>query len=253
MSDDNTSAHALRGHALCSASSATRWINCPGSVGLGLEHPQPETSSYAIEGTKAHEAAESVLLAWIKGENKPIKCEDLNMVEHVKTYIDCVKRKSQNFDERPNIRIETQLILNQQLKMFGTADIAMTGKLNGVWHGKIVDLKYGKVKVQAEENPQLGYYAAALWATSNNPLESVEVTIVQPRIKAAITSVTYKAIELELWYTLLVRAAENGYRQTLFKSEREFKRGSWCKYCNAKKTCPEFNKLAEPGEGLEFI
>jgi hypothetical protein len=228
-------------------------MNCPGSVGLGLECPQPDTSSYALEGTKAHELAEKHLLAWVKGENTQIVSDDEEMIEHVKTYTMCVKRKTQNFDQPPSIRIEAQLILNKDLKMFGTADVAMTGKLNGQWHGKIIDLKYGKVAVKAQENPQLGYYAAALWATSNNPLESVEVTIVQPRIKNAITAVSYTAQELEIWYTLLVRAAEKGYRQILFKSERQFSRGNWCKYCSAKKICPEFNKLPDSNEGSEFF
>ena len=45
-------------HARCSASAAYRWINCPGSVALSDQCPDPGTSSYADEGTLAHSLAE---------------------------------------------------------------------------------------------------------------------------------------------------------------------------------------------------
>ena len=45
-------------HARCSASAAHRWINCPGSVALSDQCPDPGSSSYADEGTVAHNLAE---------------------------------------------------------------------------------------------------------------------------------------------------------------------------------------------------
>lgn len=47
-----------RKHARCSASAAYRWINCPGSVALSDQCPDPGSSSYADEGTVAHNLAE---------------------------------------------------------------------------------------------------------------------------------------------------------------------------------------------------
>ncbi|MDU2112484.1 MAG: DUF2800 domain-containing protein, partial [Clostridiales bacterium] len=44
-------------HALLSASSASRWINCPPSARL-TENIKEETSVYAEEGSLAHELAE---------------------------------------------------------------------------------------------------------------------------------------------------------------------------------------------------
>src|SRR5262245_24177460 len=58
--------HSEREHALCSASSSSRWLNCPGSVGLGLTVPEPPKSEYAEEGTKAHELAERMLRDWLE-------------------------------------------------------------------------------------------------------------------------------------------------------------------------------------------
>ena len=45
-------------HAKLSASSAFRWINCPGSVVLADQLPAPGSSAYADEGTLAHALAE---------------------------------------------------------------------------------------------------------------------------------------------------------------------------------------------------
>ncbi len=44
----------MTSHAVLSASSATRWMLCPPSVRL-TEHIEDQTSSFAQEGTDAHE------------------------------------------------------------------------------------------------------------------------------------------------------------------------------------------------------
>ena len=46
-----------RKHALLSASSAKRWINCPPSARLSEAFPE-STSDYAEEGTLAHDICE---------------------------------------------------------------------------------------------------------------------------------------------------------------------------------------------------
>ena len=47
-------------HSRLPASSATRWLNCPGSVKMSELFPS-ESSIYAQEGTLAHALAESLL------------------------------------------------------------------------------------------------------------------------------------------------------------------------------------------------
>ena len=44
-------------HALLSASSASRWLNCPPSARLG-ENYEDKPSEYAAEGTEAHALGE---------------------------------------------------------------------------------------------------------------------------------------------------------------------------------------------------
>lgn len=244
--------HEARPHAPCSASSAHRWLNCPGSVGLSVGIKQPQ-SSYADEGTLAHEIAEKFLTVWWKDKQMPTITDDSEMTRHVISYINFVKEISDKFDEFPNIRIEAKLTLNQEMSMYGTADIAMTGKINNKSCGKIIDLKYGKTPVQVKENPQLAYYAVALMLTSKQLLEEIEVIIFQPRIDNHIKRITYTREELLCWHGVLYRGAEKALWQVIFEKNREYKEGEWCKWCLAKKICPEFNKATLEEEALEFI
>ena len=45
-------------HAVRSASSSARWINCPGSIRISDQCPEPGESEYAKEGTLAHAVGE---------------------------------------------------------------------------------------------------------------------------------------------------------------------------------------------------
>jgi hypothetical protein len=238
--------HSDRPHALCSASSSNRWMQCPGSVGLSLDAPPEEKSIYAEEGTKAHELAEKRL----RGDNS--LSGDIVMDLHVASYLDFIRDKKQEFNEPPTMRLESKLILNADLNMWGTADVAMTGKVGGKIHGKIIDLKYGKTKVIAKGNSQLAYYAAALLNTSSKQLDEVEVSIFQPRIKNPITSVTYSFEELIAWQGVFTTACNKAMLQMLELNKREYVMGDYCKWCPAKTICPERLKESE-GDADEFF
>ena len=245
--------HSIRHHAICSASSAYRWIQCSGSVALNKDLPRVD-SIHAIEGTVAHEYAESILRNWLEGT--PVMnftdCPE-EMEEAVQRYIKFVKEKTKEYDHKPTIRIESKLSLKEDFDMWGTADIAMTGIKDGKSHGKIIDLKYGKTKVIAKNNPQLAYYGAALINTSKRPLDTVEVVIYQPRIDVPATSVTYENKDLRVWEAVLTGAAERALRQLIGTDEKSFNRGDWCKWCNAKKICPAMKDAEVNGEALEFM
>lgn len=58
-------------HAKLSPSSAERWMSCPGSVALN-EGKEDRGSSYAAEGTAAHELAEKIL----RGIQQPVDASE---------------------------------------------------------------------------------------------------------------------------------------------------------------------------------
>ena len=52
-------------HALLSASGSSRWLECPPSAHLELQFPK-KSSSYADEGTAAHELCELAARYWLE-------------------------------------------------------------------------------------------------------------------------------------------------------------------------------------------
>lgn len=247
-------------HAKCSASGSYRWLSCPGSVWACSQVPPSKTTVYAEEGTKAHKLAE-LILSECQKENwemsdawgDKIKAEySEEMIAAVMCYVEKVFLEMRSFDKTPAIRIETHLTLSSDMKMFGTADCAMTGIINNEPVGVIIDLKYGKVKVVAKDNPQLAYYACAMRKTSKQNLLGVKVIIVQPRIKNPITEISYCGSELNEWEDKLIKGAEKALLQTITPTAREFNIGNYCKWCDGLSVCPAKNKAPDADAGLEF-
>ena len=69
-------------HALLSASSAARWLNCPPSVRLTENMPDTE-SIYAKEGTLAHEMCEIKLSGFMAPVPKRTTTTKLNKLKRV--------------------------------------------------------------------------------------------------------------------------------------------------------------------------
>lgn len=168
---DNT--HSPRG-----ASSAHRWMYCPGSVAASAHYP-PSSSVYAEEGTRAHEIALEALV-----HEKPVDCcanyEDTfaQVLDYV-TYI----REIQRFaGERLRLTwFEVRLDYSAWV-----ADGQGTGDCVMLWDGTldVIDLKYGQgVKVFADGEQlklyALGAYEALSWIW---PVRNIRLHIVQPRL-----------------------------------------------------------------------
>lgn len=67
-------------HALLSASSAARWLNCPPSARLCENLPDTE-SSYAAEGTLAHSMCEIKLRSFVSAVPKRTTTTKLNKIK----------------------------------------------------------------------------------------------------------------------------------------------------------------------------
>lgn len=230
-------------HARLSASSAFRWINCPGSVALSDQVPQPGGSAYTDEGTLAHSLAE-LKLRQITGEvsAKDYKKQlatiqaseyyDGEMEEATTFYADTVIERLAAAGKDAELMIEQQFSMAEWVpEGFGTSDAVIIGGHTI----EVIDLKYGKgIKVSAERNPQLRLYGlgtAALFGDLYD-FDTVRLTIIQPRLDH-ISTEELPLKELLLWGEEDVkpraRMAMDGTDYTAC--------GDWCRFCPAKAIC----------------
>lgn len=241
MTDIN---HKERAHAKLSASGASRWATCPGSVQMEDGIPDKE-SIYAQEGTLAHEMSELKLKHYLDPKGfgkrklnaaiKKLKENELYQAEmesYTDTYVDFIKEKALSFSSNPYIEIEKRVDFSRWAEGgFGTCDCVLI-------HGStlsIIDLKYGKgVPVSAEQNEQLILYALGAYDAFNliYNLDKIELNIVQPRINNFSTW-EISLTELLLWGDYFKVQAEKalGGNGELVPSAKA------CKFCKARDIC----------------
>lgn len=260
--------HSSRAHALLSASGASRWLNCTPSAKLEDMHGEKTTSSYAAEGTLAHELSELFishdLLKTISDDDFNLRFEEImsnelfsdEMLDMVPVYVDyCttefVAAKEQN--SFATLEIEQKLDLTEFVpESFGTADcIIINDSII-----EVIDLKYGKgVPVYAQHNKQGMLYALGALRKYDTlyDIETVKITIVQPRINNISTWEISVEKLLEWANSELKPKAE-----LAFNGEGELVAGEWCKFCSVKNKCralyEEQLKIAKyEFQGPEFL
>jgi len=239
-------AHTERAHSLLSASGSSRWLNCTPSARLEDTKEESERSSYAREGTLAHEIAEVKLLrslGMIQEKDYVSKSFELEknefyseeMEEEVQKYVDYILGE---FEASKNITPDAIILLEQLVDLthyieegFGTNDcIIIADKVL-----KVIDLKYGKgIRVYPEDNSQLKLYGLGALRKYEMAfdIEIVELTIIQPRLDHG-SSWKIPASDLVNWgETVVIPRAKMAY-----EGIGEFNPGSHCKWCKVKATC----------------
>lgn len=181
-------------HAQFSPSKAERWLNCPGSIAAEAMLPAGRPSSvYADEGTAAHLLAARAFTydkdaAFFIGEEIQVGHNvfvvDDAMAEAVQVYLDDTRRRVGPND---TFMYEQRVFFSETIgapEQGGTSDAIILHA--GGRRLTIEDYKHGMgVKVDAEENVQMGLYALGVLETFGPIMEEVEeVTFVihQPRI-----------------------------------------------------------------------
>ena len=172
-------------HAVLSASSSHRWLNCNPSARLELEF-EDRTTSAASEGTAAHALCEHKLKRRLKlRSERPVSVWDSDEMEAcTDDYADFVMENVVRERRRDK---DTQVLIEQKLDFscfvpdgFGTGDCIIVSK--GRLH--IIDFKYGQgVLVEAEDNPQMKLYALGALGLFEEKyqIKKVKMTIFQPR------------------------------------------------------------------------
>ena len=225
-------------HAVLSASSAHRWLECPPSAILEKDIPD-ETSIYAEEGSAAHEVAEYKVHCYLgqKGITPPptgdFDAEEID--RHTDSYLYYVTEKIETIRRScPDVLVMVEQRLdfsNYVPGGFGTGDLVIMA--DDVI--QVIDFKYGKgVEVSAENNPQMMLYALGalnLYDYLYN-VKTIKTAIVQPRLNN-ISEWEISAEELLDWAENILKPiaelAANG--------DGEFKAGSHCRFCKLRASC----------------
>lgn len=224
-------------HAVLSASSSHRWLNCSPSARLEQEFEDRETEA-AAEGTAAHALCEHKLRRALKlqSRRKPISRYDSDEMDmHTDGYVQFVLETLAEVRKNcadPLINIEQRLDFSCYVPDgFGTGDCIIIG--DKIMH--IIDFKYGQgVLVEAEHNPQMMLYAlgALRLFDSLYDIEEVAMTIYQPRRENTSTW-SIPVAELQTW-------AENELvpkARLAYEGKGEYRPGPWCTFCKAAVKC----------------
>ena len=176
-----------KAHAILSASSSHRWLNCPPSARL-CETYEDKGSDYAAEGTDAHSLCEYKL-------RKALDMSAVDPSEHLTWYSeemeDCANGYAAYILElveaaketcaAPVVLIEQRVDFSRWVEQgFGTSDaiIISDGTL------RVIDYKHGLgVLVEADNNPQMMCYALGALELFDAiyDIDSVAMTVYQPR------------------------------------------------------------------------
>ena len=229
--------HTDRAHALLSASSAERWLNCPPSAVAAEAYPN-EGTEFTREGTQAHEVAEHFanggtatleeLSDWGEGYTQ-------EMIECAEGYRDYCLELIQDADAL--VMTEQRVDFSPWVPGgFGTADrIIIQGDTMDV-----IDYKYGKgVAVSAIDNAQEMCYG--LGALNDfgfaYEVERIRLHIYQPRINN-ISVFEISADDLLAWGEKIKPVADQAA-----KGKGKYNAGAWCKFCPHAGRCRTLTKI----------
>ncbi|MCM1225985.1 MAG: DUF2800 domain-containing protein [Clostridium sp.] len=224
-------------HAVLSASSSHRWLNCTPSAQLERSFENKDTIA-AAEGTAAHALCEYKLRKALDEDagNRPVsEYDSQEMEDHTSDYVSYVLEQLELAKKNcsdPLLLIEQRLDFSSYVPDgFGTGDCLIIS--DDTLH--IIDFKYGVgVLVEAENNPQMMLYALGALSLYDSlyDIKNVSMTIFQPRRENVST--------WEIPVSELLNWAENELRpkaQLANKGEGEFCCGEWCTFCRAKVKC----------------
>ena len=227
-----------KGHALLSASSSHRWMNCPPSARL-CENYDDKGSDFAAEGTDAHALCEFRLqeALGIPAEN-PIE----NLTWYNEEMEDCavsyasfvseIVAKAKDICSDPVVLIEQHLDYSKFVQEgFGTGDCIVIA--DGELH--IIDYKHGRgVLVEADNNPQMKLYALGALEIFDGiyDIETVSMTIFQPR-RGNVSTYSLSKADLYAWAEEVLKPIA----ELAYKGEGQYNCGEWCQFCKAKTDC----------------
>ncbi|WET88667.1 DUF2800 domain-containing protein [Ligilactobacillus murinus] len=227
-----------KAHAILSASSSHRWLNCPPSARL-CETYEDKGSDYAAEGTEAHSLCEYKLrkalgmgavdpsehLTWYNEEMED--CAN-GYAAYIMELVEAAKETCAD----PVVLIEQRVDFSRWVEQgFGTSDtiIIADGTL------RVIDYKHGLgVLVEADNNPQMMCYALGALELFDAiyDIDNVAMTVYQPR-RQNISTFEMSKDDLYRWAEEVLKPTA----ELAFAGDGNFLCGEWCGFCKAKHEC----------------
>lgn len=225
-------------------STAKRVIACPASVKLCQQMPPQIESEHAARGTLLH----NVMAELLEFDKKPEQMIGATYKTQVLTQelidekvIPALEALSEiDPDNQMEYMVETRVGFGDFLPdVFGSTDLL--GRIGS--RAIVLDWKFGDgVLVDADDNPQLLFYAAAAMRTPSakwvfEGADEIELIIVQPpAIRRWVTNRARVAnFELQLLRAVTQASRPDPLMQT----------GEHCRWCTAKPICPQMNGEVE--------
>ena len=236
--------HEDRKHAVLSPSTAERWFNCPGSLGLS-RGKRSVSGPAALLGTEAHEYASEILLENIELDAIP----DDDMRKAVDRYITFILDLEAGYEGEFDYFIEDKVDLSHLGgDCWGTLDYAswIIGK-----DLYVCDYKHGIVTVEAKDNKQLLTYATGVCEKIGYDFRYIFIVIIQPRaahVSGQIRSCRYPPESIKKFRD---KALIPAIKETKNK-HATLSAGAWCQYCPAIGYCPEIVGEAQALAKIEF-
>jgi hypothetical protein len=227
-------------------SAAGQWVKCPASVLMqekfGL---RAENREAADEGIEAHRIAAVAITEALRG--REVATVDTHVNVYVRYAVPLLKTINNDSAARG---VEEKLDCGSISDgMCGICDAYVIS--GNTLH--VIDFKYGRAIVAANENAQLLIYAQALLIRCANyvrDVNAINLYIIQPR---SIDGVTIKTWELSRGqlptYIFKIKTAAASAR-----SDKPLMCvGSQCRYCTARASCPVLQQSAmQCAENLEL-
>lgn len=229
-------------------SSAERRIHCTGSMALEQQMPEEESSQHALEGTALHDIMYKALdnpdnalpergkSYWWSGEEGHVDFSADEMEARFWPAYEAVcelieRHKIEEYDLEVTHAHEKTC----GPEVFGTLDFVGWSQDGYV---VVADFKFGQgVKVYAQENTQLAFYAVGLWESGVRITDKVVFVIIQPWYDESVDTIDEWETSM-IWLEVYRQQERKAYLR-IIQGDTSLKAGKWCKFCKAAPICPE--------------
>ena len=189
-------------HSIYSPSSFSRWSRCPASAQL-CQDIESEDTPASLRGTWMHDVAERVVAGRLGTYDTTSEWNTEENMSDIMFATDTVNRRIENMSliTPPHAELELNVSLvgmgDSYADVFGTADVVLTDNL--MKELVVIDYKFGRHPVPAEDNGQLMIYALAAGLDAPFIPETVEMSIIQPMVKDPVKVVRMHWNDLVAW------------------------------------------------------